>query len=85
MSPIVILLALVTFGTLLNVVAVPAFVPTASILLISYLATKLNNCTSAIKNGVNRVHILDGRIPHCLLLEIFTNSGVGTAIVKEEE
>ncbi|MBE5878302.1 MAG: acetylglutamate kinase, partial [Lachnospiraceae bacterium] len=32
---------------------------------------KLTNCTSAIKNGVNRVHILDGRIPHCLLLEIF--------------
>lgn len=30
---------------------------------------KLNNCTSAIKNGVNRVHILDGRIPHCLLLK----------------
>ena len=46
---------------------------------------KLNNCTSAIKNGVNRVHILDGRIPHCLLLEIFTNSGVGTAIVKYED
>ncbi|MBO4846628.1 MAG: acetylglutamate kinase [Lachnospiraceae bacterium] len=46
---------------------------------------KLNNCTDAIKNGVNRVHILDGRIPHCLLLEIFTNSGVGTAIIKEEE
>ena len=32
---------------------------------------KLGNCTSAIKNGVNRVHILDGRILHCLLLEIF--------------
>ena len=46
---------------------------------------KLENCTSAIKNGVNRVHILDGRIPHCLLLEIFTNSGVGTAIVKDED
>lgn len=46
---------------------------------------KLNNCTSAVKNGVNRVHILDGRIPHCLLLEIFTNSGVGTAIVNDEE
>lgn len=46
---------------------------------------KLNNCTSAIKNGVNRVHILDGRIPHCLLLEIFTNSGVGTAIVRDED
>ena len=46
---------------------------------------KLNNCTSAIKNGVNRVHILDGRIPHCLLLEIFTNEGVGTAIIKDED
>ncbi len=46
---------------------------------------KLNNCTSAIKNGVNRVHILDRRTPHCLLLEIFTNSGVGTAIVKDED
>ena len=45
---------------------------------------KLGNCTSAIKNGVNRVHILDGRIPHCLLLEIFTNHGVGTAITKAE-
>jgi len=46
---------------------------------------KLGNCTSAIKNGVNRVHILDGRIPHCLLLEIFTNHGIGTAIIKDEE
>lgn len=46
---------------------------------------KLNNCTSAIQNGVNRVHILDGRIAHCLLLEIFTKEGVGTAIVKDEE
>lgn len=46
---------------------------------------KLNNCTSAIKNGVNRVHILDGRIPHCLLLEIFTKKGIGTAIVKDED
>ncbi len=46
---------------------------------------KLTNCTSAIKNGVNRVHILDGRIPHCLLLEIFTNNGIGTAIVADEE
>ncbi len=46
---------------------------------------KLNNCTAAIRNGVNRVHILDGRIPHCLLLEIFTNEGIGTAIVADEE
>lgn len=46
---------------------------------------KLTNCTAAIKEGVNRVHILDGRIPHCLLLEIFTNHGVGTAIVADDE
>ena len=46
---------------------------------------KLNNCTSAIKNGVNRVHILDGRIAHCLLLEIFTNHGIGTAIVADDD
>lgn len=46
---------------------------------------KLNNCTSAIRNGVNRLHILDGRVPHCLLLEIFTNEGVGTAIISDDE
>jgi len=46
---------------------------------------KLNNCTDAIKNGVNRVHILDGRIPHCLLLEIFTNKGIGTAIISDAD
>lgn len=46
---------------------------------------KLNNCISAIENGVNRVHILDGRIAHCLLLEIFTNHGIGTAIISGEE
>ena len=46
---------------------------------------KLNNCTDAVKEGVNKVHILDGRIPHCLLLEIFTHEGIGTAIVKDED
>lgn len=46
---------------------------------------KLSNCTSAVKNGVNRVHILDGRILHCLLLEIFTNEGVGTMILRDED
>ena len=45
---------------------------------------KLQNCISAIENGVNRVHILDGRIPHSLLLEIFTNKGIGTAILRED-
>jgi len=46
---------------------------------------KLNNCIDAIENGVSRVHILDGRIAHCLLLEIFTNRGIGTAILGEKE
>ncbi len=45
---------------------------------------KLNNCIHAIEKGVNRVHILDGRIPHSLLLEIFTNKGIGTAILRED-
>ena len=44
---------------------------------------KLNNCIDAINNGVSRVHIMDGRIPHCLLLEIFTNKGIGTAILDD--
>ena len=46
---------------------------------------KLGNCTSAIRNGVNRVHILDGRVPHCLLLEIFTRQGIGTAIIADDD
>ena len=45
---------------------------------------KLQNCVDAIKEGVSRVHILDGRIPHCLLLEIFTNKGIGTAILNSK-
>ncbi|MCP1110211.1 acetylglutamate kinase [Lachnospiraceae bacterium PF1-21] len=45
---------------------------------------KLNNCIEAIESGVSRVHILDGRIPHCLLLEFFTNRGIGTAILDDE-
>ena len=45
---------------------------------------KLHNCIDAIEHGVSRVHILDGRIPHCLLLEIFTNKGIGTAILKDD-
>lgn len=46
---------------------------------------KLQNCVSAIEEGVSRVHILDGRILHCLLLEIFTNKGIGTAIIRHRE
>lgn len=41
---------------------------------------KISNCIDAIQNGVERVHILDGRLKHSLLLEIFTNQGIGTII-----
>jgi acetylglutamate kinase len=41
---------------------------------------KVQACLSALKSGVGKTHILDGRIPHCLLLEIFTKEGVGTEI-----
>ena len=44
---------------------------------------KLTNCIDAIENGVSRVHVLDGRVEHCLLLEFFTEKGIGTAILKE--
>lgn len=44
---------------------------------------KLNNCIEAVEKGVSRVHILDGRLQHCLLLELFTEKGIGTAILKE--
>ncbi|MCM1186890.1 MAG: acetylglutamate kinase [Lachnoclostridium sp.] len=46
---------------------------------------KLHNCTEAIRAGVSRVHILDGRVPHCLLLEIFTKDGIGTAIISDDD
>lgn len=46
---------------------------------------KLGNCIQAIESGVSRVHILDGRIEHCLLLEFFTNKGIGTAIIGDQE
>ena len=46
---------------------------------------KLQNCIDAIKQGVSRVHILDGRIEHCLLLEFFTDRGIGTAILGDGE
>lgn len=43
---------------------------------------KINSCIHAVRNGVSRVHIIDGRIEHCLLLEFFTNKGIGTAILN---
>lgn len=45
---------------------------------------KVNNCIHAVNSGVGRVHILDGRRDHCLLLEFFTKKGIGTAIIGDD-
>ena len=46
---------------------------------------KLGNCIEAIEAGVSRVHIMDGRIKHSILLEVFSNKGIGTAILGDAE
>jgi acetylglutamate kinase len=45
------------------------------------MVPKIRSCVSALRNGVGRAHLLDGRIPHALLLECFTHQGVGTMVV----
>ena len=42
---------------------------------------KIEACAQAVRGGVDRAHILDGRVPHALLLELFTDSGVGTMVL----
>ena len=44
---------------------------------------KVGSCVHAVRHGVGRAHILDGRIPHVLLLEIFTDEGIGTMVLHE--
>ncbi len=46
---------------------------------------KLRNCIDAVEGGVGRVHILDGRVEHCLLLEFYTKKGIGTAFIGNEQ
>jgi acetylglutamate kinase len=45
------------------------------------MAPKMEACLRAVRGGVTRAHVLDGRVPHALLLEVFTDSGVGTMVV----
>lgn len=45
---------------------------------------KIRGCLDAIRDGVTGVHIIDGRVPHCLLLEIFTKTGIGTMIKSDK-
>jgi acetylglutamate kinase len=44
------------------------------------MVPKIASCVAALRNGVGRAHLLDGRIPHALLLEFFTREGVGTMV-----
>lgn len=48
----------------------------------SGMAPKARACAQAVRGGVGHAHILDGRVPHALLLEIFTDEGVGTMVTK---
>ncbi len=43
---------------------------------------KVHACQNALQGGVKKTHIIDGRTPHALLLEIFTGEGIGTEIIK---
>jgi acetylglutamate kinase len=46
---------------------------------------KIESCVQAVRGGVGRAHILDGRIPHVLLLELFTDEGIGTMITNGDQ
>lgn len=68
---------------------IPTLTPKQSLMLLGDgtisggMIPKLETCLDAVRGGVQAAHILDGRIPHVLLLEIFTEHGVGTMIAAE--
>ena len=47
----------------------------------SGMAPKMEACLRAVRGGVARAHVIDGRVPHSVLLEVFTSEGVGTMVV----
>jgi acetylglutamate kinase len=49
------------------------------------MVPKMEACLRAVEGGVRRAHVLDGRVPHALLLEIFTSEGIGTMVLPTEE
>ena len=51
-------------------------------IIISGMMPKVEACLSAIDGGVKKAHIIDGRIPHSLLLEIYTDKGIGTQLIR---
>jgi acetylglutamate kinase len=53
--------------------------------LSSGMVPKMEACVRAVRAGVPRAHVLDGRVPHALLLEIFTSEGIGTMVLPGKE
>ncbi|MDE5592054.1 MAG: acetylglutamate kinase [Helicobacter sp.] len=51
--------------------------------IIGGMIPKVESCLACVKNGVEKAHIIDGRIPHSLLLELFTSAGIGTEFTAE--
>jgi acetylglutamate kinase len=65
----------------IDVDALAELLPTLS----SGMVPKMEACMRAVEGGVPRAHILDGRVPHALLLEIFTSEGIGTMVLPSKE
>lgn len=63
----------------INVAELAELLPSLS----SGMIPKMDACLKAVKGGVSRAHIIDGRLAHGLLLEVFTDSGVGTMVMAE--
>jgi acetylglutamate kinase len=53
--------------------------------LSSGMIPKMQACLRAVRGGVNRAHVLDGRVPHALLLEVFTDEGIGTMVLPDTD
>jgi acetylglutamate kinase len=64
----------------LSVSALAAMLPGLS----EGMIPKMEACVTAVRGGVSRAHVLDGRLPHAVLLEIFTDSGIGTMVLPDE-
>jgi acetylglutamate kinase len=50
----------------------------------SGMVPKMEACLRAVDGGVPRAHVIDGRVLHCVLLEVFTDSGIGTMVLPDE-
>jgi acetylglutamate kinase len=65
----------------IDVAALSELLPNLS----SGMVPKMEACVRAVEGGVPRAHVLDGRVPHALLLEIFTSEGIGTMVLPTKE